>query len=107
MATTSNLLTLERLYTLSELSEAGHGDRRTITKLILEGRLPALKVSNGYKVRESDLHLLGQPAVVGVEVGSLSREPSLGEYVKALVDTFPGLNANQKAELGRLLAPAA
>lgn len=107
MATTSNLSTLVRVYGLSELHKAGYPNRNAITKLINEGVVPAVKFANGYKVRESDLHLLGKPTTEDLNAEALTREPSLGEYVKALVDTFPELNANQKAELGRLLAPAA
>lgn len=109
MATTSNLSTLERLYGFRELDEAGYGNRHTITRLIRSGRVPATKIANAFKIRESDLHLLGEPVVEGNEAGSFIQDAndSLGDYVKALVNTFPALNANQKAELGRLLAPAA
>lgn len=105
---TSNLSTLERLYSLRELYEMGYGHRHTITKLIREGRVPAVKMANGYKIRERDLRFLRDPK--SKDSGSsdtFTREPSLGDYVKALVDTFPKLDANEKAELGRLLSPAA
>lgn len=105
---TSNLSTLERLYSLRELYEMGYGHRHTITKLIREGRVPAVKLGNGYKIRERDLRFLRDPqSKVSDNAEAFTREPSLGDYVKALVDTFPTLTANEKAELGRLLSPAA
>lgn len=103
---------LDRLYKLSELSAAGWGDRRTITKLINNGTLPAMKIGNSFRIRERDLDLLRE--LRGLEpVASTSGRTfpalndSLGDYVKALVDTFPKLDAEHKAELGRLLRPAA
>lgn len=106
--------TLDHMYSLRELSDAGYGDRRTITKMIHEGRVPAVKISNTYKIRERDLQFIGTP------IGDPSPAPTaappadlakfcdgLGDYVKALVDTFPTLNVAQKAALGQLLQPAA
>ena len=52
---------LERLYTLRELSEAGYGDRMTLTRYIHQGRLPALKVGNTFKVRRCDLVKIAVP----------------------------------------------
>ena len=103
MATPS---TLERLYSLRELQEANYGHRATLGKLIHDGILPAVKVGNAFKIRESDLPLIGQP-INAPAIPEEKPEDTLGDYVKALVDNFPKLNAEQKTQLGRLLAPAA
>lgn len=47
--------TLERLYDLRELQEAGYGDRSTLTKLIKSEGIPAVRIGRKIKVRESDL----------------------------------------------------
>lgn len=86
----SESLMRERQFPLRELNEMGYGFRHTIGKLIHEGRVPATKVGNSYQIRESDLHLLG--------------EWSLGDYLKAIADAFPKLDASQKSELNRLLS---
>lgn len=104
---TSNLSTLERLYSLRELDLAGYGNRQTLNRLINDGRIPATKIGNGYKIRESDLHLLREAVGKPLADDAYVRDLTIGDYVKALVDTFPKLNDEQKNELGRLLSPAA
>lgn len=47
--------TLEPLYSLRQLQEAGYGDRVTLTRAIHSGRIPAVRVGNKLKVRERDL----------------------------------------------------
>lgn len=110
---TSNLATKPpRMYSLRELDEAGYGGRHKIMRMMQAGQVPAKKIGNAYKICETDLHLLSEPAIPGVagkpsnERPSRADEPTMGEYIKALVDTFPKLDADQKAELGKLLAPA-
>ena len=103
MATASKALP-ERLYSLRELQDAGYGHRRTLMTRIGEGVLPAHRVGNAYRVRESDLHLLASPAMPATDS---TAENKLDVLVKDIVDNFPKLNPEQKAELGRLLAPAA
>lgn len=88
--TTSNLSMLEREFSLTELNEMDYGHRHAITKFVREGRVPGRKVRNGYKILGCDLHLLG--------------EWSIGDYLKALADAFPKLDASQKIELNRLLS---
>jgi predicted site-specific integrase-resolvase len=56
--------TLERLYSLRELSDAGYSDRTTIMRHIRAGRIPALMTPGGYRIRESDLHFIAAPVVV-------------------------------------------
>lgn len=51
----------ERLFFLRELTAAGYGHRDTLHKRIADGELPAVRVGNAWKVRESDLPLLAQP----------------------------------------------
>lgn len=51
----------DKLYRLSELAEMGYGSKRSNQKLIARGVLPAVRVGNIVKVRESDLHLLTAP----------------------------------------------
>ncbi|SJN09910.1 hypothetical protein FM113_07605 [Leucobacter sp. 7(1)] len=87
---TSNLSMLEREFSFRELNEMSYGHRNTITQFVREGRVPGRKVRNGYKILGCDLHLLG--------------EWSLGDYLKALANAFPKLDASQKIELNRLLS---
>ncbi|AXK45932.1 MULTISPECIES: hypothetical protein [Micrococcales] len=54
---------LERLYSLRALEEAGYSGRATLTKLIKTGAIPAVLTPAGYKIRESDLHLIAVPVV--------------------------------------------
>lgn len=102
----------ERLYSLAELHEAGYGSRRTIAARIREGKLPALKIGNAFKIRESHIHLLGDdPAEVhadaGCEVPAPAAEVGLGGYLAALAAAYPALDGNQKEQLWRLLSSAA
>lgn len=110
----ANAPALERLYSLRELQEANYGDRMTLLKRIHNKTLPAVKVGNAFRVRERDLAKIATPvesgpvAPAGIEVmPSIEPADALGDYVKALVDTFPTLTSDQKATLGQLLAPAA
>lgn len=52
---------IDRLYSLRELSELGYGSRNTNRELIAKRAIPAVIVGNSYKIRESDLHLLAVP----------------------------------------------
>ncbi len=100
--------TLERLYPLRELQDANYGDRTTLMKRIHDGTLPAVKVGNAYRIRESDLHLIAKP------IGDATRtapEPAadlddLAALAARIVSTWPCLSTERKAELGRLLAAA-
>ncbi|MBP1325080.1 excisionase family DNA binding protein [Leucobacter exalbidus] len=79
--------------------ELGYISHATVLVRIHEGLLPALRVGTHFKVRRSDMHLLARPVKASaVQFDAL---------VKDIVDTLPKLNAEQKGELGRLLAPAA
>lgn len=51
---------VERLYTLSELTELGYGSRATLYRWIADGTVPAVRTSpySAYKIRESDLSML-------------------------------------------------
>lgn len=51
---------VERLYTLSELTELGYGSRATLYRRIADGTVPAVRTSpySAYKIRESDLSML-------------------------------------------------
>lgn len=94
--------TLERLIPLSELTAAGYGTRPTLTKRINDGSLPAVRVNGGYKIRERDLPLIAVPTHPVEKAAS-----DLDALVRSIVDQFPRLSAEQKNELGRLLAPVA
>lgn len=101
---------LERLYTLRQLQTAGYGDRMTLLRRIHEGKIPAVKVNNAFKVRERHLSEIAT-TMSGPEVDSpvapVASVDELSQLVKALVDTFPALDAERKRELGQLLAPSA
>lgn len=84
--------TLERMYSLRELADAGYGDRRTITKMIHDSRVPAVKISNTFKVRERDLQFIGtqfggpSSAVAPAQPApAADLTDGLGDYVQALV----------------------
>ncbi|WP_313420552.1 hypothetical protein [Brevibacterium casei] len=53
--------TLDRLYSVRELWELGYGSKNSIRALIADGVVPAVKVGNRFKVRESDLYLIAVP----------------------------------------------
>lgn len=76
---------------------------------IHEDKLPAVLVGKQFMVYEADLERLLVKRVGSVEPTAPAANVSqdLGDYIKALVDTFPVLTADQKTELGRLLSPAA
>ncbi|MFJ5108144.1 MULTISPECIES: helix-turn-helix domain-containing protein [unclassified Glutamicibacter] len=105
MATPS---TLERLYPLRELQDANYGDRTTLMKRIHDGTLPAVKVGNAYRIRESDLPLIAKP--IG-DASSTAPKPAadlddLAALASQIVSNWPRLSAERRAELGRLLAAA-
>lgn len=89
----------ERLLTLGELADLGYGSRRANQIAIREGRIPAVVVGRSYKVRESDLYLLTEPA------GPRGDAANPSALAARLVSTWPRLTAEQKLELGRLLSP--
>lgn len=105
---TATAPTLERLYSLRELNEAGYGDRRTIMKLIHENKVPARKIGTAFKIRESDLPLIGEPLGAAPSKPRAAAKPAddLGDYVKALVDRFATLPSEEKATLWQILSPA-
>lgn len=70
----------------------------TVLAYARTGKIPAVRVSNRYKIRRSDIHLMIDPTGADAYLDSL---------IKGIVDNFPKLNADQKSQLGRLLAPAA
>lgn len=84
--------------------ELGYVSPGTVLNRIHEGLLPALRVGNRFKIRRGDMHLLAKPVAPAKSVTTSS---DLDKAVKSLVDTFHKLNAEEKSELGRLLAPAA
>lgn len=86
----------ERLYKLRDLAAAGYSSRVTLQRRITEGRIPAVKVSNTYKIRESDLPLIAQP------VGS----DSLDLYVDAVLGRFDDLTPEQMERPAAKFAPA-
>lgn len=92
----------ERLYSLRELSEMGYGSRRTLQTRIHEGKVPAVLVNHGYKIRASDLHLLAEQ--VGLSSTSAVNIDDLAELAAKVVSTWPRLSDDRKAELSRLLA---
>lgn len=55
----------DRLYSVNELQELGYGSRNTIRRRIAEGVVPALRVGNTIKIRESDLQCLAVPVKPG------------------------------------------
>ena len=60
MSTSSVISPVERLYTLSELTDLGYGSRATLYRRIADGTVPAVRTSpySAYKIRESDLPML-------------------------------------------------
>jgi excisionase family DNA binding protein len=101
--------TLDRLYSLRELQEAGYGDRITLTKRIHAGKIPAVRVGNRFKVYESDLrhlaHPVGDAAVETPE--TTARADELADLAtlaaQMVVATWPRLSDDRKQELSRLL----
>lgn len=91
----------EMLSPAQAAKELGVGVLSTSTVLhrARDGQIPAVRVGNRFKIRRGDLHLLIKPVTPG--------DNKLDVLVKNIVDNFPKLNTEQKAELGRLLAPAA
>lgn len=59
----STVKTLDLLFSLRELEEAGYGGRATLTKLIKSGTVPGVLTPAGYKVYASNLHLIAVPVV--------------------------------------------
>jgi|SRR5699024_104058 len=64
-ATTS----LERLFSVTELWSMGYGSKNGIRALIADGTVPAVKVNNKFKIRESDLVYLAVPCSTGTPWG--------------------------------------
>ena len=95
----------ERLYSLRELSEMGYGSRKTLQTRIHEGKVPAVRVNNAFKIRASDLHLLADQ--VGPSSTPAVTVDDLAEIAAKVVATWPRLSDDRKAELGRLLSSAA
>lgn len=107
----STASTLDRLYTLRELQEAGYGDRITLTRRIHNGEIPAVRIGNRFKVYESDLHRLAEPVSDAAPATSVTSAladdfDDLAALAARMVATWPRLTADRKAELGRLLAVA-
>ncbi|MDQ0648601.1 hypothetical protein QFZ53_002797 [Microbacterium natoriense] len=104
-------LTLDRLYSLRELQEAGYGDRITLTKRIHSGEIPAVRVGNRFKVYESNLrhlaHPVGDAAVERpVTAGRADELDDLAALAARMVATWPRLSNDRKQELDRLLTLA-
>ena len=107
MTANPNLERLERFWKLSELQAAGRGERSTLMKRIHDHTLPAVKVGNSYRIRNSDLHLIAEP----VGVPSTDEAPvvdldDLAAVAAQMVSTWPTLTDDRKRELGRLLGAA-
>ena len=90
------------LLEVSSVSALGYGGAQTIRARIHRGEVPAVLDGNRFKIRREDLHLLTKPAVPALR----SAEDDLDALVKRIVDDFPPLTSDQKAELGKLLASA-
>ncbi|ALN14338.1 helix-turn-helix domain-containing protein [Acidipropionibacterium acidipropionici] len=56
---------LERVFKVSELAAAGYGDKSSLTRRIHRGQLPAFRVGNAFRIRESDLRYLVDPVDPG------------------------------------------
>lgn len=107
----------ERLFSLRELEAAGYGSRSRLQTLVKSGVVPTIWVGNARKVRARDLHKLAESTTVDLTAveplphdGGPSADQSDSAFCDALaqriVSTWPRLSADQKAELGRLLATA-
>ncbi|PFG69111.1 excisionase family DNA binding protein [Propionibacteriaceae bacterium ES.041] len=97
---------LERLYPLGELSKMGYGSRRTNLNRINSGEIPAVRVGNTYKIRESDLPRLAEPAGAAAtpEPETAVDVDALAALAAKVVSSWPRLSEERRAELGRLLA---
>lgn len=100
--------TLERLYKLQELQDAGYGNRMTLLSLIHKGALPALKVGNAYKIRESDLHLIAE-AVNDDARSAAQAAPAdeLSDIVRSVLDAYPRMSGEDKRAFSRFLTATA
>lgn len=102
MSATSTIVIEPQLLDLRDISALGYGTTQNIRTRIHRGEVPAVLVGNRFKIRREDLHHLAKPV-------GLTRPPAeddLDALVKRIVDEFPPLSADQKAELGQLLASA-
>ena len=90
------------LLDLRYVSGLGYGHPQTIRDRIHRGEVPAVLVGNRFKIRREDLHLLAKP----LGPANTNDEDDLDALVKQIVDGFPPLTADEKAELGQLLAAA-
>lgn len=112
---------LTRELTLDEWSREGWGHPTTLRRRVKDGRLPARQIDRRgtYVVLESDL--MQQPDLVRLRRSRNFSMPSdstdtastasalddLASLAARLVSTWPTLDADRKAELGRLLCRAA
>ncbi|MHA7303838.1 MerR family transcriptional regulator [Arthrobacter sp. TMN-49] len=102
MSVTSTAVIEPQLLDLRDISALGYGTTQTIRTRIHRGEVPAVLVGNRFKIRREDLHHLAKP----VGPARSSAEDDLNALFKRIVEEFPRLSANQKAELGQLLASA-
>lgn len=61
---------LDRLYSVTELWSLGYGSKNSIRSRIHDGTVPAVRVGNTLKIRESDLPHLAVPVDAGEEVSA-------------------------------------
>lgn len=102
MSTASTVSVTPDLLDIRYVSGLGYGHPQTIRDRIHQGEVPAVLVGNRFKIRREDLHLLAKPLGPVHTAG----EGDLDALVKRIVDGFPPLTPDEKAELGQLLAAA-
>lgn len=61
---------VDRLYSLTELSSLGYGSKNSVRALIAVGTVPAVRVGNRLKVRETDLHYIAVPVDAAEEISA-------------------------------------
>lgn len=102
MPATAPLDSPARLTLTDAASRGCFGGYSTLRKRIADGELSAERVGRRYLVRESDLEALVAPAV-----GRPTERAALDRAVDRIVSSAPRLTREQRAELSRLLSPAA
>ncbi|PUB32469.1 hypothetical protein C8K30_101995 [Promicromonospora sp. AC04] len=93
---------LERPYGVHEPQDANYGHPNAMRERVAGGEIPAVRVEDELKIRESDLPLLAEPAHPP-RTGAMARR-DLQALAARMVADWPRVPEAGKIEIGRLLS---
>ena len=83
-------------YTVKEFARVTNQSEQVVYRNIRAGLIPSYKVGGAVRIRREDVEQIRQPR---------TRDASVTDFIRRLVDQAPEFTPDQRAKLAELLAP--